>query len=91
MHKASSYAAFILFSSSQILMPKINGISAPPNFEAPKLVARHTGASIKPSTAAKRTGLSPDLEMNPIKIRPSPPCFSTAKSTNKVQVIIQPG
>jgi len=81
-------------SSSQILMPRMNGVVLPTDSEPSKLTARNTVASVKPSTAAKRTGLGPDLEthtIHSVKIRPSPPCFSTAKTANKVQVIIQPG
>lgn len=75
-------------------MPKMNGVTISIDSEPPKISARHSVASVKPSTAARNTGSSHDLDSHhlpAVKIRPSPPCFSTAKSTNKVQVIIQPG
>ena len=90
--KHSKIAGFL--RSSQILMPKMNGVTISIDSEPPKISARHSVASVKPSTAARKTGSSHDLDSHhlpAVKIRPSPPCFSTAKSTNKVQVIIQPG
>jgi hypothetical protein len=75
------------FSSSQILMPRMNGHLTS---ESEKSGARNSVASVKPSVSRKRPGSSPELDhLLPVKIRPSPPCFSTSK--NKLQVIIQPG
>ena len=82
-------------SSSKVSLPKMNKLS--PSESKTKL-ARKTSASVlhvAPTVTLKRAGngqlQQQQQHVFPVKIRPSPPCFSTAKSNAKVQVAIQPG
>ena len=82
-------------SSSKVSLPKMNKLS--PSETKTKL-ARKTSASVlhvAPTVTLKRAGngqlQQQQQHVFPVKIRPSPPCFSTAKSNAKVQVAIQPG
>ena len=83
-------------SSSQIVNTETQGI----NLTTSQNDKSATVVSIRPatsSTSLKRPG-SLDLSSTsgdglhhlPVKIRPSPPCFSTARNSTEVQVIIQP-
>ena len=81
-------------SSSQILTTKLSGLVTT---EGQKTMICNT-VMVEPTTGfqtkiLKRRG---DSEPNrhivlPVKIRPSPPCFSMAKNNSRVKVIIQPG
>ena len=81
-------------SSSKVSLPKMNKLSPS---EAKTKSARKTSASVlhvAPTVPLKRAGNGHQQQLQhvfPVKIRPSPPCFSTAKSNAKVQVAIQPG
>jgi len=84
-------------SSSQIVNIETQGI----NLTTTQSDRSATVVSIRPATSStsslKRPG-SLDLSSTsgeglhhlPVKIRPSPPCFSTARNSTEVQVIIQP-
>lgn len=81
-------------NSSQIMTAKLNGLVTT---NGNKKMIQNT-VLLKPSSEfhtkiLKRRG---DSEPNsslvlPVKIRPSPPCFSTAKNNSRVKVIIQSG
>jgi hypothetical protein len=80
-------------SPSKIALPKMNKLLSSP--ENKTKLARKTSASVlhvAPTVTLKRGGNGQlPQHVFPVKIRPSPPCFSTAKSNAKVQVAIQPG
>ena len=87
-------------SSSEVCLPKTSKLSSSP--EAKIKSARKCSTSVlhvAPTVTLKRPGSGnlPHQQQQqqqhvfPVKIRPSPPCFSTAKSNAKVQVAIQPG
>ena len=73
--------------------PMINGDANISMSVAPS--SSSASISIRPSVSLKRPASidsSSEAVPNhlPVKIRPSPPCFSTARNSAEVQVIIQP-
>lgn len=78
-------------------MPTIQYISSDQPASSDQPVLSNT-VSVRPSMATplKRPGTfdqtppSDMMSLVPVKIRPSPPCFATARNNTEVQVIIQP-
>ena len=77
--------------------PMINGDANISMSVAPSSSSSSSSSSIsiRPSVSLKRPASidsSSEAVPNhlPVKIRPSPPCFSTARNSAEVQVIIQP-
>ena len=75
--------------------PMINGDANISMSVAPSSSSAVASISIRPSVSLKRPASidsSSEAVPNhlPVKIRPSPPCFSTARNSAEVQVIIQP-